>query len=427
MLEEAFKLVFPRSRCACLCEWESYAATTLLARMEDQTMEPAPIFFDDLGRFDARPFRSLVDFMLAGLPCTPYSYAGKRLGNIDERSWGESGGGPVNQTIRIIEECRPTVAFFENVPAWVRSGWFRQFGDELSRLGYEIFEPLFITAADVRATHERERVFILAVEHTAIESGTKFELQSDGQARKLDGAGQTVADTQVDHRRAGGRGSQAGTGQARVGRKRSAGGSFEVADTKSGRPGIVTNREGQSGQGRSNSESGSEQVAKSEERRLAELRQSSGSNGESDRSNQTVAITRSKRSQGKSSAGPTSAAIGRGSGTEMEDSNRSISECPERIRPMSRAPEETRTHCESSRSSDNIFAPGPEDPSWREILEHKPYLAPAIESGLHCVVNGMAMVVDQNRVDQLRCIGNGVVALQAAVALRQLVQEAGLI
>ena len=62
------------------------------------------------------------------------------------------------------------------------------------------------------------------------------------------------------------------------------------------------------------------------------------------------------------------------------------------------------------------FAQGPAA-DWRGIPEH---LYPAIESGVRMLVDGVAVVVDESRADQLRCIGNGVVPLEAAVAFRVL-------
>jgi hypothetical protein len=43
------------------------------------------------------------------------------------------------------------------------------------------------------------------------------------------------------------------------------------------------------------------------------------------------------------------------------------------------------------------------------------------------LVDGVAMVVDENRADALRITGNGVVPLQAAVAAVALFQRGGLI
>lgn len=67
-----------------------------------------------------------------------------------------------------------------------------------------------------------------------------------------------------------------------------------------------------------------------------------------------------------------------------------------------------------------LFAPGPQDKQWTDILSRCPWLAPAVKSGLHLLVDGDSLVLDQSRADQLRAIGNAVVPLQAAVAFRML-------
>lgn len=112
-----------------------------------------------------------------------------------------------------------------------------------------------------------------------------------------------------------------------------------------------------------------------------------------------------------------------------------------------------RTEQESCRPTaelrhDELFAPGPADERWGGIIAERPYLAPAIlagsvrvwwddatgfvveaaaESGFHGMVDGLAVVVDESRRDQLRATGNGVVPLQAALAFAVLAREAGLI
>lgn len=151
-----------KPRAAALCEWEAYAASVLLERMEDASLEPCPIWCGDLRDFDGTPFRGVVDLVAAGLPCQPYSVAGKQVGLSDNRSYGEDGSGPIPQFLRIVRECRPAVVFCENVPPWVLRGYFRPVGDELSRIGYKIEDPLFITAESVGASHKRDRVFVMA-------------------------------------------------------------------------------------------------------------------------------------------------------------------------------------------------------------------------------------------------------------------------
>lgn len=151
-----------RARTVCYVEREAFAAAQLVALFRAGVLDAAPVW-SDLGTFDARPWRGAVDCVVAGLPCQPYSVAGKRLGNDDARAIGADGDGPIVHAARIIAECDPAVAFFENVPAWVTGGYFREFGDELCRLGYTIQDPLFLAASDVGASHRRERVWLLAV------------------------------------------------------------------------------------------------------------------------------------------------------------------------------------------------------------------------------------------------------------------------
>ncbi len=138
------------------CEIDPFCQDILLARMADGLLDRAAVF-GDLRSFDARGFRGAVDLVHAGLPCQPYSVAGKRRGHDDPRGWNI-----VEHAVRIVGECRPAMVFFENVPAWVTGGWFRRCGEALSGLGYCLESPFFCRASDVGAPHRRERVFILA-------------------------------------------------------------------------------------------------------------------------------------------------------------------------------------------------------------------------------------------------------------------------
>jgi len=172
MLTEAVVIALERlglrGRVVVHIERDSAAAAALVARMAHSPLDQAPVF-SDLARFDGRRWRGCVDIITAGLPCQPYSPAGKRLGNVDHRSHGEDGGGPIPHFLRIIEEMGgahdggPAVVFCENVPAWVVGGHFRTVGEELCRLGYTIEDPEFRAAEDVGAPHCRERVFVMAV------------------------------------------------------------------------------------------------------------------------------------------------------------------------------------------------------------------------------------------------------------------------
>jgi len=71
-----------------------------------------------------------------------------------------------------------------------------------------------------------------------------------------------------------------------------------------------------------------------------------------------------------------------------------------------------------------LFAPGPGDPRWPDILRAHPELAPALEPTFRCVVDGLAFDMGDSRAARLKCIGNGVVPLQASLAFVLLVRRA---
>ena len=140
-------------RTVCAVEREPYAAGVLVARQNDGSLPPFPIW-DDVCTFDGRPWRGIVDVVSGGFPCQDISVAGKGAGIDGERSglWGEMA--------RIIGEVRPRFAFVENSPALVNRGLGRVIGD-LAALGYDCRWTV-LSAADVGAPHRRERIWIVA-------------------------------------------------------------------------------------------------------------------------------------------------------------------------------------------------------------------------------------------------------------------------
>lgn len=79
---------------------------------------------------------------------------------------------------------------------------------------------------------------------------------------------------------------------------------------------------------------------------------------------------------------------------------------------------------EQLRGAPLLFAPGPADPRWPAILDDHPELAPALEPAFRSVVDGLAFDMGDSRAARLKCVGNGVVALQAAAAFVVLVRRA---
>lgn len=88
---------------------------------------------EDLKEFSAKSFRGL-DLLAGGVPCPPFSVAGKQLGENDNRDLFPS-------ALRLIEECRPAAVMLENVPGFASSrfGLYRRnLLKRLNSLGYEV-------------------------------------------------------------------------------------------------------------------------------------------------------------------------------------------------------------------------------------------------------------------------------------------------
>ena len=61
----------------------------------------------DVRNFDGYPYRG-VDLLAGGVPCPPFSVAGKQLGADDERDL-------FPEALRLVRECEPTAVMLENV------------------------------------------------------------------------------------------------------------------------------------------------------------------------------------------------------------------------------------------------------------------------------------------------------------------------
>ncbi len=149
----AFKYTIPNYRTVCYVENDPYCQAVLVARIKDGLLEDAPIW-DDVRTFDGTKWRGRVDIVSGGFPCQPFSVAGQRKGDADERNlWPD--------TVRIIGEVRPRYAFLENVPGLLSSGYFETILCDLAKIGYDI-EWDIVGASDVGANHRRKRLWMLA-------------------------------------------------------------------------------------------------------------------------------------------------------------------------------------------------------------------------------------------------------------------------
>jgi len=135
-----------------LVELDKHACATLRAN------RPAwQVFEEDLNTFDGRPFQG-IDLLAGGVPCPPFSKAGKQLGDQDERNLFPA-------AIRLVDETRPQAVMLENVRGLmdaVFEDYRLHIVKQLKKLGYESgWQPL--QASDFGVPQLRPRVVFVAV------------------------------------------------------------------------------------------------------------------------------------------------------------------------------------------------------------------------------------------------------------------------
>jgi DNA (cytosine-5)-methyltransferase 1 len=117
----------------------------------------------DLLNFDASNFRG-VDLLAGGVPCPPFSKAGKQLGGSDERNLFPA-------AIRLVDECRPRAVMLENVRGLldpVFAAYRTSIEDQLRKLGY-VAEWRLLSASDFGVAQLRPRVVLVAPRKDLVE------------------------------------------------------------------------------------------------------------------------------------------------------------------------------------------------------------------------------------------------------------------
>jgi len=111
----------------------------------------------DLKKFDGSSLRG-VDLLAGGVPCPPFSKAGKQLGESDERNLFPA-------AIRLVDECRPTAIMLENVPGLLDPS-FCEYRDlievSLRKMGYTPFWTT-LNACKYGVSQLRPRVVLAAI------------------------------------------------------------------------------------------------------------------------------------------------------------------------------------------------------------------------------------------------------------------------
>ncbi|MBQ6955574.1 MAG: DNA cytosine methyltransferase [Bacteroidales bacterium] len=118
------------------------------------------IICQDVHHFSGKPYRGEIDLLSGGVPCPPFSVAGKQLGSNDERDL-------FPEMLRLVDEIRPKVVMIENVRG-LMSSTFSEYRlsilTSLMAMGYCPHIQL-LNAADFGVPQLRQRVIIVAVSY----------------------------------------------------------------------------------------------------------------------------------------------------------------------------------------------------------------------------------------------------------------------
>ncbi|WP_243310420.1 DNA cytosine methyltransferase [Fundidesulfovibrio agrisoli] len=115
------------------------------------------VFEQDLETFDGAPFKG-IDLLAGGLPCPPFSKAGKQLGQADERNMFPA-------ALRLIDQIRPRAVMIENVRG-ILDAIFEDYriyvSSKIAKLGYKTDWRL-LNASDYGVPQLRPRVVFVAI------------------------------------------------------------------------------------------------------------------------------------------------------------------------------------------------------------------------------------------------------------------------
>ena len=143
----------------------------------------------DVHDFDGRPYAG-VDLLAGGVPCPPFSVAGKQLGKDDERDL-------FPEAIRLIREIRPKAVMLENVRGFLDKDFeeYRyQIINSIKKLGYSTHIKL-LNASDFGVPQLRPRVVIIGIRLD--QTGAFF--YPDAQTNSARSVGETLYDLMAEN------------------------------------------------------------------------------------------------------------------------------------------------------------------------------------------------------------------------------------
>ena len=149
---QAFGLEQAGFQHTALVEIESIACATLALNRPDWN-----VINKDVKDFSAKKYKG-VDLLAGGVPCPPFSIAGKQLGQLDERDL-------FPEALRLVKECNPKAVMLENVRGILDikfKEYRRRILDELYKLGYQCDWRL-VNSSDYGVSQLRPRAILVAL------------------------------------------------------------------------------------------------------------------------------------------------------------------------------------------------------------------------------------------------------------------------
>ena len=131
----------------CAVEIEPYARRVLIARQNDGSLDPFPIW-DDIRTFNGKNWAACVDLVSGGFPCQAFSTVSRGRKTAKDL-WCEM--------LRVIEEVSPPFVFSENVSKKA----IEKAADDLESMGYKT-RAISLGANDLGGDHRRRRYWLFA-------------------------------------------------------------------------------------------------------------------------------------------------------------------------------------------------------------------------------------------------------------------------
>jgi DNA (cytosine-5)-methyltransferase 1 len=146
-----------------LVEIDSHSCATL-----QQNRPGWNVIESDLRKFDGTPYKGNVDLLAGGVPCPPFSAAGKRLGADDERDL-------FPEALRLMAEIQPKAMMIENVRGILGKefdSYRAQFSTKVENLGFRVMGWRLLNASDFGVPQRRPRVVFVALREESAEGFT---------------------------------------------------------------------------------------------------------------------------------------------------------------------------------------------------------------------------------------------------------------